>query len=643
MISKTVSQSIDQAIVHQFVPNSHNSSSTTTRSVETQKSHEDEKKLIASLLSDLGLDPLDTPRNESTGRGRRGPTAPPETERELEIWHNIYEKLLHTKPEPQPVAPFEKILDCSEDDLRELSGWPGSNAWYYPIRNGCWAEVLEKEMDLRTTRTLRLNGSKKAVQLTEKFINESLAARRAAVAEQPPWLPSKLNHGDTMLTRCVWVEGRREPPKSFILDEAFPPPRNWTIKSFMEYVEAVTEAGSLGLVNRASDLPGRLTELFLGTTKSAASTRALEIAVQFLVDEDRHLDALRLLNVLPAGLLSAEAFKYVLLSKSWAQSKGSNFLSCLSLMLRRGISPDFGTWTAFAAFTRNQKRRDKVVKQIKALGLLDTPTKTRRLVLAIIGNSFRTHQNEKGSARSFVSYLERNIGQDWASASILNTLLQMSILYGTSGDIQHVRTLYTSLSISPDTETLNALLIPHRRDGDLPGAITLLQQFDLHVHQGVSANARTMARLFDIAWGARSVSTCRVIWHYACMMGLSRQREFGNIREKLRIALLYPEIVVDIPVWMVIGVSPRATELINMLDRSEKGGQSPDEARRGMREVATKLIDAETQDGRKYRPLLPFVDACVAASKGEMFWQGGPTDISQLTILVPRVVKSKIR
>ncbi|EFQ29101.1 pentatricopeptide repeat domain-containing protein [Colletotrichum graminicola M1.001] len=310
-----------------------------------------------------------------------------------------------------------------------------------------------------------------------------------------------------------------------------PKPENWTPQTFLEYINAITNAS----------LPDHLVSKFYGsgttankaaiallkaafadqTASNAHSRRAFKRALYFIErhghshrNEARELffdEKLKL--TLPP--VDTGTFNTLLIGNVKVKDL-YNFDSVLKLMVQHGCLPNAETWSLFLQLVENEQVRRHVIQIMYSLGLLLDPIAVQHTVKELVVYDTRHARDNWPGMREFLERLDANYGKYWVSQPAMNKIM---IELGRLGDLTSCLELFdimTAMSLTPTTYTLNIALYHARSQRNLTAAIGFLRKaFPLKI----AFDEQTYNELFTLAFRTRRPNAIGLIWHHACVEG----------------------------------------------------------------------------------------------------------------------------
>lgn len=426
-----------------------------------------------------------------------------------------------------------------------LTGQSEENKWVIHIRSGCQIHVLGADQSDGLNRKAILGGSPRAIELAEESIAATLAAGNgSAGGTQFSILPSphSAQTDRKVSMRRVWVPQRRE-QHSLRVDqvrpEELPRPEEWTVRSFADYVQDLTNLSIPRSMHRrlyqegethVSTVRNMLYDLFNDpANEEFFSTRAINLAIEFFY-RHRYVPTARSLFSKFIPFLTVDSFNIMLRSIA-GDGDIHTFNYFLELMERLDIQPNGKTWVALVKGLPHAVIKSRAIACMRASGLLDNPSTLRALATLTVGDDFISHLNSGQDAASFLEFMDKRWGAGWFSTAAVNQLITNAVDKGDWEACIQVEKYCKEKNLKLTTGTLNRMLGHFRKKGNMHGALETF--FHFMKHYGVRADAITVQTLFSTAWRTKKYNLCRVLWRYACMHGTVTWGTQNRILESL--------------------------------------------------------------------------------------------------------------
>ncbi|KZF19034.1 hypothetical protein L228DRAFT_251591 [Xylona heveae TC161] len=415
-----------------------------------------------------------------------------------------------------------KQMYIPTDRMARLQGDLDGKLLAVKLRTGChvtFSNLLGNSPLRRETITLK--GTAESIKSAQEDISEIFGLVNDDGGEMDQLQAQKADR----------IRGVVERP---VRADAFPRPQAWTTATFARYVDQLTTYSIPRTLHRqlyhqseehSQEVARIIKELFKDPANGPfISTEALNSALRFLYKQGM-IPAARMLfirvEMLKLGL-TTETFN-IMMRGAAAAGDLHNFTFLLRLMIQRGIIPNGATWVALLHAVDSTEVKLHIARRMKAKGLLHERTVLRAVVSEVMPNALRMFMDDPAAttmppdAVQFLGKIDSIFPRQWPSTSAANKMLNE---LGTRGLIdQACKAIgwFRKRGVSPDTVSLNTLLLHCQRHRNETAAVKLLTMFTTQYH--VVPDKITYDLLFKIAWRSQLYNVCRVVWRYACCYG----------------------------------------------------------------------------------------------------------------------------
>ena len=319
--------------------------------------------------------------------------------------------------------------------------------------------------------------------------------------------------------------------------DQIPVPAVWSRITFEIYVENLAESKMTRLIQR--HFYGRKTQhkfvvrdALLALFQDQAfrpyiASTSVRSALRFLYRHNFMSSARFLCNLVEELGIQYDIEMFNLMLRGAASRKDlHSFTYILGLMKRKGVAPNPRTWTALLQALRSGSAKLHILEAGLSFGLFNHPGDARDAVRHIIRVELLEHIRTGREFSEFTSRLDRLYGPEWMSVSSGN---KMCHVLGEAGNLaQAVEALrfMSEKGFRPNNVTLHTFLSHCRRLGHPEHALKILGLFKSAY--SVQPEEREYDALFMLAWRARYMNLCRVIWRVACLEAAvtNRMQEF---------------------------------------------------------------------------------------------------------------------
>ena len=275
------------------------------------------------------------------------------------------------------------------------------------------------------------------------------------------------------------------------------------------------------------------------------SKQILDQAFAFLVKHNQFPAAHQIYTKLAACGYAFHASNFnVLLAAAAKVGDVHNFEYALTLMLRRKIRPTATTWSAFHRLIHRRFPADAniVADAMRTRGLLSDPAAAKEVVQNSVEGDLTAHLAQQGSLASFLELYDTRYrfsrgheGFEWLTVDVVNRMVKTFLAHGRMHDAYQVLETFQHREpkASLSTATLNTFLTSSLQASDPSTAIAVINWFRIGEEGALTPDHITFSILFNIAFKRRYFNMLRVVWRYACSMGLVERTMSHQIRKSL--------------------------------------------------------------------------------------------------------------
>ncbi|KAE8453016.1 hypothetical protein EG329_012203 [Mollisiaceae sp. DMI_Dod_QoI] len=311
-----------------------------------------------------------------------------------------------------------------------------------------------------------------------------------------------------------------------VLPDQIRRPTIWTPTSFLDYVKALT---TLNLPNNQGKKHDDhwslrlkiLRDLFRNPdpNRRAAITRAAcHEALRFFAKHNQ-IEDVRLIFVRMElfGLQTTPETFNIMLRSAAKQEDLHNFHFVLHLMLRRGLTPNGETWTAFMMLLLPIKLKIHVADAMRKKGLLQHRSTMKAVCQQLIRPEVEWSIDADQDQNAFISHMDSRYGREWLTLDSGNLVLHELGSRGLISRCWDFLRFMDSRFIPPDQYSINIILNHCNQIVNLEGAIELMH--NIVPSWGFKPDIETFRILFALAWKTRSYNIAKMVWKYACLSG----------------------------------------------------------------------------------------------------------------------------
>lgn len=455
----------------------------------------------------------------------------------LPDWRVILSDLL--KNTPQHGSWLEKVLEIvipSSAAERLLYGLD-DYMWDIGYRYGCSVSLGPRSEETGEYRSFLVSGSATAISQTAAEVLR--IAPDAEIKATPNLLPyvSSVESGGHNLDNNIIQETDLGVVSNVMVESApqtLKRPDTWTTFSFLDYVRTLTTYDLSNHFRRFALGENKMTshqtvvlEILRGlfrdpSCKSAISRTACHEAMSYFVRTNQIKDVRVLFVRMEMMGLQMTPDTFNIMLRSAARSEDlHNFHFVLHLMLKRGITPNGMTWTAFMMAHPDIRVKLHVLSFMKQKGLLNHLPTLRAVCEEMITPEIEHSLNLGQSQEEFVAHMDSEYSEVWLTVDSGNRVLASLGARGLISRCWEFLQFMISRSCTPDNYSVNTILHRCKQTTNLIGALEILRSIPHGTN--FKPDEESYRILFEIAWRTRSYNVAKVVWRYAC---LSAQTSF---------------------------------------------------------------------------------------------------------------------
>lgn len=318
-----------------------------------------------------------------------------------------------------------------------------------------------------------------------------------------------------------------------------PLPERWTFRSLAQYVEALTELDVPHFAHRALYSDGErhahivrnmLCQLINDPQcKPFLSTRTINIIIAYL-DRNGFFPELRIVVGEVKGLMTTRSFNQLLRA---AAIKRDLRLLCRTVEIMRecGVAPNGLTWVTLLETVESRTVHAVMINTMCDLGLLQKPYILQSAVPIIVKHDFPAFVSRFGSLREFMQAMDAKFGCVWFSVLAAREMIYVAKRMQRTEVISEVLEVCRRENIRLPAWPLHQVLLHMLDSKGLSAGVQFYR--DATRDFGLAPSSDSMHYLFQSAWRARALNTCRVLWWYSCLAGMGsydmRMKVFNSL------------------------------------------------------------------------------------------------------------------
>ena len=455
-------------------------------------------------------------------------------------------------------VPFEVVgrLLFSEED----------NIWAIKMRCGCHIEVSEADEASQKCRILLISGP---IRNITKAAVEILQVAPGAVSDKEIWSqhvpgfstkppqqrPSLSDDGSSIDVMRFVRADRRQSMAAPIRADKVPRPSTWTPESFGLYVQHLISIKMTTHLNRILYKPGEyhtnvvmniLQALFTNPEcRMAISAAAFNDALGYL-EKHNAIDVVRDLFVrmeMQNLKMNTETFNIMLRGTAKSKSLG-NFHHIFLLMLRRGYTPNAGTWLALMRLVDDFEIKLHIMKSMKGKELLRDPQTQKDVCKVLVDMEIYDSLDNNMTHEQFLQHMADRYGQDWLTKDSANRILDA---LGSRGLISRCWDFFEFMHIQdvkPSDVSILTVIHHCEKQRNAEGAIEIIRRVSSLI--GFDPSEEAYHTLFRFAWNNCLPCVARVIWRYACLNAATTHRMRRRIIDGVAEALSNQSFISDV-------------------------------------------------------------------------------------------------
>jgi pentatricopeptide repeat protein len=421
--------------------------------------------------------------------------------------------------------------------------------------------------------------------------------------------------------------------------DKIPRPSKWTTHEFANYVEKLT---SIHMPNHVHHLlyrkgeqhvktvVGILREIFTDPEcKSSLSRMAFKMALDYFVKTSNIADARAIFVLMDMMEIEMDPGIFNILLRGAAKNDDlHNFQLVLHLMLRRGISPNGRTWTAFLMANHDFRIKRYIMSEMKAKGLLAHPYIMRRVCQEFVIQEVNASVDLGLSQEDFLNHMDSQYGNNWLTADNGNRVLHALGARGLISRCWEFLQAMNNRSVRIESVSVNTVLNHCKQQTNISGAIEIMRLLPSLTE--FEPDQFTYHTLFEMAWRARRYNIARVVWKYACLNAATTRRMRVLVTQSLIYAAQNPgPKSSEMQIWnqqagLVIthGVFDHPSPNWDGPSYGQRFVLHPEKnvSRKEIFEAASRHVERDFEVFNSWAPRQPFGDILVQALELDLRW-----------------------
>ncbi|KAH6697396.1 hypothetical protein F5X68DRAFT_197275 [Plectosphaerella plurivora] len=435
----------------------------------------------------------------------------------------------------------ERIIWVSENIVDTLLHEPDHNIWDIDRRTECVLELSTDQVNIddagRRMVSLRLSGSDEAMDAAKAEITAFSFSQPSGSISFPEFdaVSNAIPSPTTSTTAARWSSARQvERPSSmraydcYVRYERIPRPREWTTRSLEAYIIKLTRARHPPHVMSRLYGPGvdgrmqavALMQRVLSSEEAslALSVRAFKLALQFAMNigPGCRPQVRALISTATTARLPLDTSVFNILLKGNARDHDlESFGDVLRLMGKRGLAPNFVTWTNFLSIIEDLNVKMHVCRAMDDRGLLRGLHGRRALAHEFVVYELEQERGRWAGVQAFLDRQDKKFGPGWLTQETSNRVIEELGRQGKFGSCIEFLDIVVPKGLT-DVTTLNIILnhsLQHRRP--LPALLALHRTETL----GISLDKDSYHELFKLFRSLRKANCMAIVWRAACLKG----------------------------------------------------------------------------------------------------------------------------
>lgn len=259
-----------------------------------------------------------------------------------------------------------------------------------------------------------------------------------------------------------------------------------------------------------------LHELFTNVVyKHCITSKAIKEAAKYFLNISRINEVRAIFNA--HEIKDPELFN-LMLERTAKVNDLHNFQFILNLMIRKGFSPNRGTWVTFLnANKSNVQIRLTILSAMKEKGLLQHVLALKEACQVLSITDLEISLSKLESQEEYMNQMDFKFGPDWLSSNTAHRILQVLASRGFISRSCEFLEIMESRFIKPQSFAVNTILQHCNTSRNLGGALEVMN-FASRFKDFIP-NEETYRILFGMAWQSKNFNLTRVVWKYACLSG----------------------------------------------------------------------------------------------------------------------------
>ena len=468
---------------------------------------------------------------------------------ELVFWREIVRLLWGFKNIDKKQHGDGRAVYLSLETLVKLTGVSHANNWVHPSRDGCHIQVLDHTNEYKGKRRVFLRGSRRAMSLAYRYL----------LSEEQSLFPGvvsleKKDVIETSLAKSAAKpeyrtrQRRMQTPNAHL--EVIVEPEVWSLRTFAEYVEALTadlNSAQVKWIMREAegmnDLPdlgdsanpnlqrreffhvvaGHIDRLF--TTPQLApyiTSLAQESALRYLLKyfQLRRGRSFHIItSVIASGTVQTQTRLWNLLLDAALQNQSIEFIQSLFRLARDADIPiDSGTAFLILKRTNFPEIKSSVNQWLIEHQMLHRDRLVQRYIVCIFKDLAQAYLSRGTDVRSLFRKFDENLGPLWLMPQTVHKLLEICGDKRLIEEGEAILELMTKRGISRTSNTAFRMANIYRRTRKIEKLVELLTSD--WVCQSGREDRWIIPFAFMTAYNTRCYNLCRFLWHHACVSGV---------------------------------------------------------------------------------------------------------------------------
>ncbi|MCJ1407241.1 hypothetical protein MMC19_001312 [Ptychographa xylographoides] len=406
-----------------------------------------------------------------------------------------------------------------------------------------------------------------------------------------------------------------------------PHPKFWSQLTFEEHIKSLTKSTVTRLMHR---------HIYAGDTHVEAvhdtlfnlledeslrpyiSPKAIITSFNFLYKHEKIASVRKLFSLFDTigHDFTQETFN-VMLRAAALRNDLHNFTYLLRVMVQKGLPPNPSTWVAFLMVLPDRDSKMFIMDYMKAAGVLTDKSDLRNAVCQVVDIEVADHIGSGQDVTAFLQRMRSRYGPQWLSLPAVNTICHLLGKHGLISQAFEALRIAAVQGHEPDNVSLHICLGHCRRLRQPSIAVRVLKLF--RSRYGITPKDKEFDHLFMLAWRARYMNACRVIWRASCLEGaVSYRMQELVLRSLVRNTPEYP--VTGTQRWMkmagkvIVGIDLKTGKASNDPKYSSEVMQKlfcwsdTGDERNNALKLAKQILARDLDGIRHYKPIESFTE-----------------------------------